>query len=88
MCLQGTLVGWGSNTAYTLGIGSAPGAGIFYPPVLVAGGYTFASVMEACSGDSACAFNSSEAKAETIPCRVFNCSVRVLPHERVDYSAR
>ena len=58
---NGTLIAWGSNAQYALGIGSAPGAGVFYPPVLVSGGYSWSSLADTRLSKTACAFDSTNA---------------------------
>ena len=55
----GTLLAWGHNGFYTMGIGSAPGTGDFYPPVMVSGGYTWSRLADMRVSESACAYLSN-----------------------------
>ena len=53
------MIGWGSNSNYVLGIGTAPGTGIIWPPVLAATNYTFTQIADIRLSPTPCAYNSS-----------------------------
>ena len=54
-----TLIGWGYNGQYTLG--SAPGTGTIWPPVLVSGGSAWSKLADIRLSQTACAYNTSNA---------------------------
>jgi hypothetical protein len=80
---NGTLVGWGYNGQYTLGIGSAPGQGPFYPPVLVSGNYSWTRLADARLSQTACAYTSSALMCWGYKC-VDACSSSMIFNEQAN----
>ena len=62
---DGMLISWGSNGQYCLGIGdvggSTPTNGVVFPPDLVTGNYTWASLADTRMSSTACAYTTSGA---------------------------
>ena len=58
MLLQGTLIGWGYNSYFTLGIGNI--ATNVWPPVMVAGNYSWTSLPDSHFSRFSCGFLASE----------------------------